>query len=85
MTLLKSDTVDFQKLVNNHSTNLSLNFQCKMVDKLKQHFNDNEQGWFIANVYVFLNYHPTNEFLINLQDVFDMIDLKGNVKKNIGK
>jgi phage anti-repressor protein len=85
MNHLKPETVDFQALVNNNSNKLSLHFQSKMVDKLKENFNDNEQGWFVANLYVFLNYHPTNEFPINLENVFAMIGFanKGNAKRTL--
>lgn len=36
-----------------------------MIDKLKSSFTENEQNWYITNLYVYLNYHPTNEYPVN--------------------
>jgi phage anti-repressor protein len=81
--MIKSETVDFKKLVN--STNTNLNFQSKLIDELNNTFTENEQKWYIANLYVYLNYHPTNDFPINLDDVYKLIGFahKRNAKRTL--
>ena len=48
-------------------------------------FNEQEQKWFIANFNTFLNYHPTNEFPINLKNIFKLLGFanKSNAKKTL--
>jgi phage anti-repressor protein len=81
--MIKSETVDFKKLVN--STNTNLNFQSKLIDELNNTFTENEQKWYIANLYVYLNYHPTNDFPVNLDDVYKLIGFshKKNAKRTL--
>jgi phage anti-repressor protein len=77
--------INFKELVNNSNTTLSLNIQTKIVDKLNDEFTNDEQQWYIANLYMYMNYHPTNDFPINLEHVFKMIGFanKGNAMKTI--
>lgn len=46
---------------------------------------EEEQQWYIANLYIYMNYHPTNDYPINLEDVFKMIGFanKGNAKRTL--
>ena len=83
--IIKSETVDFKTLVANNSINTNLNFQSKLIDKLTNTFTENEQKWYIANLYVYLNYHPTNDFPINLDDVYKLIGFphKKNAKRTL--
>ena len=83
-TLIKQETVNFNTLVTTNSTQ-SLNFQSKLIDELNTTFTEDEQKWYIANLYVYLNYHPTNDFPINLDDVYRMIGFanKGNAMVTI--
>ena len=78
-------TINFDELVKNSNTTISLNLQTKMVDLLNDEFTEQEQQWYIANLYVYMNYHPTNDFPINLEHVFKMIGFanKGNAMKTI--
>ena len=78
-------TINFDELVKNSNNTLSLNLQTKMVDLLNDEFTEQEQQWYIANLYVYMNYHPTNDFPINLEHVFKMIGFanKGNAMKTI--
>jgi phage anti-repressor protein len=77
--------INFKELVKNSNTTLSLNVQTKMVKFINEEFTDSEQQWYIANLYVYMNYHPTNDFPINLENVFKMIGFanKGNAMKTI--
>jgi phage anti-repressor protein len=56
-----------------------------MVKVMNEEFTESEQRWYIANLYVYMNYHPTNDFPINLANVFKMIGFanKGNAMKTI--
>jgi phage anti-repressor protein len=82
--LVRADSVNFSELVSK-STNLSLTIQTKLVDKLKNHFNEEEQRWYIGNLYMYLNYHQTNQFPINLEDIFKLLGFshKKNLKRTL--
>jgi hypothetical protein len=72
-----------EKVVNNGV--ISTNLQSKMIVLLKEQFTQEEQEWYIGNLYMYMNYHPTNDFIINLDHVFKMIGFatKGNAMKTI--
>ena len=76
--------INFDELVKNSNTTLSLNVQTKMIDLLTDRFTEQEQKWYVANLYVYMNYHPTNDYPINLEHVFKMIGFahKKKCKKN---
>ena len=71
---------NIKELVN---SNLSINLHSKFVDKLKELFNNNELNIYIINLYGYLNFHPTKDFPINLENVLDFIGFanKGNAKR----
>ena len=77
--------INFKELVKNSNTTLSLNVQSKMIQLINDEFTESEQQWYIANLYVYMNYHPTNDFPINLENVFRMIGFanKGNAKRTL--
>jgi phage anti-repressor protein len=84
--LIKSESINFTELVKKSNVNvLSESVQSTMVTMLNQEFNEEEQRWYIANLYVYMHYHPTNDFPINLDHVFKMIGFanKGNAMKTI--
>jgi phage anti-repressor protein len=83
--MIQPTTINFKELVKNSNTTLSLNLQTKIVDKLNEIFDENEQHWYVANLYMYMNYHPTNDFPINLEDIFKMIGFanKGNAKRTL--
>lgn len=71
--------------MKNSNTTLSLNLKTKLVEVLNTEFTHEEQRWYIANLYIYMNYHPTNDYPINLETVFHMIGFanKGNAMKTI--
>ena len=83
--LVTSEIINFTELVKNSNTTLSLNLESKMIDKLNKTFDEKEQHWYVANLYMYMNYHPINDFPINLEHVFKMIGFanKGNAMKTI--
>lgn len=77
--------INFNELVKNSNTTLSLDLQSKMIAHLNTEFTEQEQQWYIANLFVYLNYHPTNDYPINLENVYKMLGFanKGNAMKTI--
>lgn len=83
--IIAPKAINFKELVKNSNTTLSLNLQSKMINILNTEFTEEEQRWYIANLYIYMNYHPTNDYPINLEDVFKMIGFanKGNAKRTL--
>jgi len=83
--LVIPETVNFTELVKSSNTKLSVNCQSKMVDLLNTEFTEEESQWYITNLYIYLNYHPTNDYPINLENVYKMLGFanKGNAMKTI--
>jgi hypothetical protein len=80
--MIKAETVNYKELVSK-STKLSLTIQSKLVDKLKNHFNEEEQRLYIANLYMYMNYNSTEEYPINLETVWKFAGYsnKANAKR----
>lgn len=85
--LINPETINFTELVKNSNTTIKLGdeYQSKMINILNDEFTDKESQWYIANLYIYMNYHPTNEYPINLENVYKMIGFanKGNAMKTI--
>ena len=85
--LITPETINFTELVRNSNTTLSLSneYQSKMITLLNTEFTESQQQWYIANLYIYMNYHPTNDYPINLENVFKMIGFanKGNAKRTL--
>ena len=81
---IKTDSVDFNALIKN-STVLTLNGQSKMIETLTKEFNEEESRWYIANLYVYMNYHPTNDYPINLETLVKLVGFahKKNAKRTL--
>jgi phage anti-repressor protein len=81
------ESINFTELIKNNESILGLSeeYQCKMINELNTEFTEQEQRWYIANFYIYMNYHSTNDYPINLEDVFKMIGFanKGNAMKTI--
>ena len=82
--IIKTDCIDFKALVSKNS-NISLNVQSKMITELDKTFTEEESRWYIANFYVYMNYHPTNDFPINLENVLKIMGFahKKNAKRTL--
>ena len=85
--LITPESINFTELVKNSNTtlNLSDDYQSNMIKILNEEFTESQQQWYIANLYVYMNYHATNDYPINLENVFHMIGFanKGNAMKTI--
>lgn len=85
--IIKTETINFESLLHNNTNNsiLSGNLDSKLVEKLKTEFTEDQKKWYVANFYMYLNYHPTKDFPINLENVWKLIEFanKGNAKRNL--
>lgn len=83
--IVKCGTVDFHNLIRNSKLEILENYESKFVKLLDETFTEDEQRWYVANMFMYLNYHPTNEYPINLEDVYKLIGFanKGNAMKTI--
>jgi phage anti-repressor protein len=83
--LVTPETVNFTELVKSSNTTNSLNIQSKIVELLNTEFTEPQQKLYVANLWMYTNYHPTNDFPISLEDVFKEIGFanKGNAKKTL--
>ena len=55
---------------NNPITKLSSDYNVKLLQKIKEQFTDFEQQLFLSSFYCYLNHHPTNDFVIDLDSVW---------------
>lgn len=83
MSLIKASTINFNELV--FSKDLSLTLTNSVVKELEENFKSDEQRWYVAQLYMYLNYHPTEDYPINLEDVYKIIGFanKGNAKRTL--
>jgi phage anti-repressor protein len=79
---INKDTFNFTELVK---VDNPITIESKMITIINQEFTEDEQRWYVANLYMYMNYHPTKDFPINLEHVYKMIGFanKGNAMKTI--
>ena len=65
---------------NNPITKLSTTYQNKLLTKIKAKFTETEQQLFVASFYGFLKYDPTNDFVIDLDDVWKWLEFSTKQK-----
>ena len=82
--IIKPETVDFNTLIKTNTT-LTLDCQSKMINILKKEFTEEENRWYTANLYIYMNYHHTNDFPINLDTLVKLVDFanKQNSKRTL--
>jgi phage anti-repressor protein len=64
---------------NNPITKLSQDYNVKLLTKIKSSFTDFEQQLFLSSFYCYLNYHPTNDFVIDLDNVWKWLGFSQKV------
>ena len=68
------DKLDIVSLIEtNPITKLSSDYNIKLLSKIKENFTDMEQQLFLSSFYCYLNYHPTNDFVIDLDNVWKWV------------
>jgi len=55
---------------SNPVAKLSSTYNNKLLTKIKENFNETQQQLFVSSFYTYLNYHPTNDYVIDLDDVW---------------
>jgi len=77
---MKSKTLNIIDLIeNNPITSLSHTYQSKLLTKIQGEFNDLEQHMFVTSFYCFLNHHPKNDYVIDLDDVWKWVGFSQKV------
>ena len=79
--------VDIVNLIkNNPVTQLSKNYQSKLINKIKEKFNTYEQQLIVASFYCYLNFKKT-DFCIDLDDIWKWLGFtrRDNARKSLGK
>ena len=55
---------------DNPITRLSGTYQSKLLERVKVAFTDDEQQMFVTSYYCYLNFHTTNDFVIDLDNIW---------------
>ena len=64
---------------SNPITNLSDTYNNKLLSKIKEKFSEQQQRLFISSFYCYLHYHPTNDFIIDLDDIWQWLGFQQKV------
>jgi len=81
-------SLNFVALVeNNPITKLNSQYNNKFINKIKENFTETQQHLFVSSLYCYLNYHPTNDFVINLDNIWNWLGFsqKANAKTCLEK
>lgn len=81
-------SIDIVKLIEkNPLTKLTGNYQSSMIDKIKENFNTHEQQLFVSSFYCYLNYNDKQDFIIDLDNVWQWLGFgqKVNAKRLLEK
>lgn len=72
---------------SNPITKLSQDYNVKLLTKIKSNFTNFEQQLFLSSFYCYLNHHPTNDFVIDLDGVWKWLGFsqKANAKSLLEK
>ena len=57
-------------ITNNPITKLSETHNNNLLNKVKNTFNESEQQLFIASFYSYLNYHKTDDYIVDLDNIW---------------
>lgn len=78
---MAENTLDIVKFIeNNPITKLSNTYQSKILQQIQHELTDEELSIFSTNIYCFLNYHPKNDFIIDLDNVWKWLGFSQKVK-----
>ena len=74
-------SVDIVNLIeSNPITTFSGDYQSKLVEKVKTHFTNYEQQLFLSSFYCYLKYDSKNDFVIDLDNVWNWLDFSQKIK-----
>jgi len=60
----------------NPITKLSNNYNNKLLNKIKENFNEEQQKLYVSSFYCYLNYDKNNDFVIDLDNVWKWLGFK---------
>lgn len=81
---MSSSSFNIVELIeNNPITKLSSTYNNKLLTKIKNNFTNFEQQLFVSSFYCYLNCHSTNDFVIDLDDVWKWLDFSTKQKATI--
>jgi phage anti-repressor protein len=68
-------------------TRLNHEYNNKFINRIKETFTETQQHLFVSSLYCFLNYHPTDDYIINLDNVWQWLGFsqKDSAKRVIEK
>lgn len=65
-------SIDIVSLIeNNPITRLTQTYNNKLINKIKEEFTESQQQLFVSSFYCYLQYHPTNDFVVDLDTVWE--------------
>ena len=64
----------------NPITKLSNNYNNKLLNKIKENFNEEQQKLYVSSFYCYLNYDKNNDFVVDLDNVWKWLDLLKKLK-----
>lgn len=77
-------SVDIVNLIEkNPITKLNGNYQSKLIEKVQKNFNNYEQQMFIASFYCYLKYDNKDDYVIDLDNVWQWLGFQQKVKAKI--
>jgi hypothetical protein len=85
---MATPTLDIVELIEkNPVTKLTNTYENRLLIKIKENFTENHQQLFVASFYCYLHYNQTNDFVIDLSNVWTWIGFsnKQNAKKALIK
>lgn len=75
------ETLDIVNLIEtNPITKLSNDYNVKLINKIRENFTDMEQQLFLSSFYCYLNYHPTNDFVIDLDNIWKWLGFSQKIR-----
>jgi hypothetical protein len=73
-------SVDIVNLIeSNPITKLNSDYQCKLIEKVKNSFSNYEQQIFVSSFYCYLNYNSKTDFVIDLDNVWKWLGFSQKV------
>ncbi len=68
---MEEDNFDFVELLERNSiTRLTNNYKNKLINKIKNNFQTNEQKLFLTSFYCYLNYNSKKDFIIDFSSIW---------------
>ena len=76
-----------QLIEKNSITRLSKDYENKLINKVKEHFTENQQHLFVASFYCYLNFDSYEDFVIDFDNIWKWVGFsrKDNAKKILTK